>query len=77
MEKWEVRMAKQTIWGKGDPKLFTKFAKDAQAHQIGERRIEKYRTDLTICNEMTQMGMHEMVKNLRSLKAACLKINQS
>ena len=68
-------MGRQTFWGEGDPELFTKFAKDAQAHQIGERRIEKYRTDLTICNAMTGMGMGEMVKNLQSLRSACLKIN--
>ena len=75
MERWEARMERQPRWKECDCELFSKFAKDAQAHQIGERRIEKYRTDLTICNEMTGMGMCEMVKDLKSLTAACTRVN--
>ena len=75
MQGWEARVKGQDFWGSGDADLFVKFAKDAQARQIGERRIEKYRTDLTIAHSMTGMGMREMVKDVARLAKACVKIN--
>ena len=60
-----TRMDNQTFWGDGDAELFRRFAADAQAHQIGERRLEKYRTDLTIAHTMTGLGMLEMVEDAK------------
>lgn len=67
-------MTKQD-WSESDIKLFRNFAKDAGAHQIGNRRLEKYRTDLTIARSMSGMGMLEMVESVAHLKKACTKIN--
>jgi len=58
-----------------DKKLFFKFAEDAVARQIGERRIEKYRSDFSSAHTMTGMSLTAMVKGMDGLREACSKIN--
>lgn len=76
MITWEVSLERQKCFSDEDKRLFRRFAKDSIAHQIGERRITKYRTDLTICNTMTGMGLAEMTKGEAGLTKAISKINE-
>lgn len=76
MISWLRRLENQDI-AEEDKKLFRKFAEDATLHNIGERRIDKYRTDLTIAKTMTGMGFAEMVKNQKALEEAISRINTS
>jgi len=75
----------ESVWGKRletcgwmspkDRELFRKFADDAALRMVGNRRIEKYRTDLSIAHKASNRGIYAMVESLDGLKAAVSAIN--
>lgn len=65
-----------TVWmSEKDKELFRKFCEDAQLKQIGEKRMEKYRTDLCIANSMTGADVYGLIGSLDKLRNAVSKIN--
>jgi len=77
MEKgeWKLRLEKKAWMSPEDVELFLRFAEDAALHMIGDKRIEKYRTDLCIAHEMSQRDLLGMVGSLEGLKATIFAIN--
>ncbi len=75
MKDWKERLAESKWMTDADKTLFLKFADDAVARQIGERRIEKYRSDFASAHYMTGMSLSAMVKDFDGLKQAVSKIN--
>jgi len=67
---WKSSLERSKWMTEKDKELFLKFAEDAVLHQIGARRIEKYRTDLSICRTMTGKTLHAMLDNIQGSVAA-------
>ncbi|MCX8198211.1 MAG: hypothetical protein N3F07_03405 [Candidatus Micrarchaeota archaeon] len=67
MKGWKERLQESKWMTDADKELFLKFAEDAVARQIGERRIEKYRSDFSSAHKMTGMSLTAMVKDLDGL----------
>lgn len=72
---WNDRIEKSKWMSEDDKKLFARFADDAHLKQIGDKRIEKYRTDLCIANSMTGKNLHEIIGSISKLKDAVRLIN--
>jgi len=72
MEKgeWKLRLEKKAWMSPEDVELFLRFAEDAALHMIGDKRIEKYRTDLCIAHEMSQKNVLGMVGSLEGLQGS-------
>lgn len=75
---WEERI-KKTAWMDEKDKVFLiKFMKKKIAlGNISERRIQKYRGDLSSANSLTEKTLLEMIKDFSSLEKTIYTINQS
>jgi len=70
-----------TDWDGQDTLLFEKFTDHAKKQvgrkAMGEKRIQKLRACISSINIITKKPMHESLKNLQSLKAAVLTIQNA
>jgi integrase len=60
-----------------DKAFFLRYAKDAAVHDIGDRRIEKYRAISTTAHYITGKRLLPMIKDISSLEATIEAINTS
>ncbi len=74
---WKRRLLSAEWVDDRSQELFFEFARDAYKHQIGDRRIDKYQSDLFSLHSITGISIFDMVKSMSALESVCLKVNQS
>jgi len=78
--KWKDRIEKSKWMTDEDKTLFLRFAKWAQYQKrvkVGDRRVEKYRTDLCIANNITKKGLLGMIGSKKALQEAVQAIKNA
>ena len=73
---WEETF-ERSDWSDKEKKLFIRFAEDARKNQIGERRIEKYRSVCATLRTISGLPLDKIVKDMDILGNVVAKINSS
>ena len=76
MDFWEATIARSD-WDDAEKKFFYEYARDAEKHQIGVRRIMKIRACCATARVLSGKSLTEILKNLKTLGDLCVKINAS